>query len=174
MRLGARRDGILSCSRKAFSVALALGGLLATTIVDASHAERTWEEWPRVEGATAVAEEEQLAVYRDPRNPDDLLLFPTCWMILVAEREILSLGCGYAWRLAETRLLFDETYRPGTGDQRLEGAPWGDPKLELSIFSRLFRRPRFSEGSLTFWDGKRRILVKGLPPPVGQPRSLPE
>lgn len=112
-----------------------------------------------MEGASASAGDGDVGVYSDPESEDDVLLFPGCWLIRRDEEEVLETSCPF--RVEGDDLLFDSTWRSESG--RLGGVAWDDPKRGVSLFSRLFRRPKFGATTVKFWSGSEWVVVTGLP-----------
>jgi hypothetical protein len=119
------------------------------------------DEWPLVPGASVAIGSETLPVYRDPKNPGQYLIRrkPGCYLINMKDQRIFLPNC--AFRESGKSITLDPGWRNDKG--QLEGVSWGDAKTEISFWSLIFRRPRFSETSVEFYDEGTWFKVTGLP-----------
>lgn len=132
---------------------------LAASLASATDGRR--EVWPVQTNAIATIGSEKVGVYTDPQHSVDILLYPGCWLIRRTEKEgkIQLVNCGF--KMEKGNLVFDPTWRDEKG--RLSGVNWDDPKMGVSLFSLLFRRPKFTETGVKFWTGSEWATVTGLP-----------
>lgn len=119
-----------------------------------------WEEWPKVQGATAESGPDEFGVFYDPQNQEQILIYPACWMADRRVKKIFALNCGSPYKYVNGRLLFDTTWRNEHG--LIEGVEWGDAKMDVSTFSYIFRRPKFKTNT-SIWTGKNWLHINNLP-----------
>ena len=118
-----------------------------------------WEVWPKIKGATAALRDRQLSVYADPKNPTHIVVYPTAWLIRRERNMVLLPNC--VFKLSSGKLLLDTTCRNEKGF--LPGVEWSDPKMGISWVSWIFRRPKFTETTISIWTGKEWLNIEGLP-----------
>jgi len=127
-------------------------------------AEATLEELPVVAGASATIGAEVLPVYQDPRNPEVLVVLPTTVgtrYLIDRKRELVLYAMADFVKRKDKRFV-DSSWRDDKG--YLSGVGWGDPdKTDITFWSLLFRRPRFSPNAVEFFADNHWVSVRGLP-----------
>ena len=103
---------------------------------------------------TADRGQERLRVYENPNDKSQVVVYPTCWLLDTRSKKALSLNCSF--RQNGDRLFYDSTWGAPSGVE------WGDPKMGLSLWSALFRRPKFNDATIEMYDGTEWIVVSGL------------
>ena len=144
---------------KTFIFILAITFLVPLTAQSIEKSRR--EKWPVLQGAVAKLGGKEYKVYFDPHNPTHILIYQACWIIRRDTKVVVSPNCTF--ELDGDNLYFDKTWRDPRG--YVTGVEWGDPKMgDVSLFSLIFRKPKFKEDSVSIWDGSQWIHVEGLPP----------
>lgn len=119
-----------------------------------------WEKWQKLEGAIATKGKMKIAIFSNPRNPNNLMLFPICWSIMRDTKEIVLPSCHF--ELKDNILYCDKTLQNRRKNGSVSGVAWNDPKMLISSYSLLIRRPVFTDTSVKFWDGENWIEITGL------------
>jgi hypothetical protein len=117
------------------------------------------EKWPVLKSAIATIGKQKFKVYYDPKNPSHIFIYQGCWLIRREAKKVVVPNC--VFELDGGTLYYDKTWR--NPDGHLEGVEWGDPKMDnISLFSSIFRKPKFNDTSVSLWNGTEWIYVTGL------------
>ncbi len=134
--------------------------LLSSLSISGEIDSKNLERWEKLESVTATKNDIKIGVYENPRNPNNLIIYPGCWSIMLDTKEVVSPSCHF--KLKENVLYCDTALQNRRKNGSVSGIAWDDPKIQTSFFSLLFRRPVFKTTSVKFWDGEYWVEITRL------------
>lgn len=120
-----------------------------------------WEHWPVLEGAEVSSTNAEYKVYVNPRNNNNLLVYPGCISIMRDTKEIFIPNCYF--KKQGGKLYGDSGALNRRKNGSITGVAWDDPKNENSLYSIIMRRPKFGSNTVVFWERNEWVKIDQLP-----------
>jgi len=120
-----------------------------------------WEHWPILESAKVSATNPDYKIYVNPRNKNNILVYPACISIMRDTKEIFIPNCYF--KKQGGKLYGDSGALNRRKNGSVTGVAWDDPKTEISLYSAIIRKPKFGSNTVVFWERNEWIKIEQLP-----------